>query len=86
MWTAVPLNDGATSGYGFGWSVGTMDGRPVVHHGGSLPGFRAFYLRYVDERLAVIVLGNGDDADMATVARGVATRVLQPAAESSGAR
>jgi D-alanyl-D-alanine carboxypeptidase len=86
MWTAVPLNDGGTSGYGYGWSVGTMDGRSVVHHGGSLPGFRAFYLRYVDERLAVIVLGNGDDADMAAVARGVATRVLQPAAASTGAR
>jgi D-alanyl-D-alanine carboxypeptidase len=86
MWTAVPLNDGGTSNYGFGWTVGTMDGRSVVHHGGSLPGFRAFYLRYVDERLAVIVLGNGDDADMADVAHGVATRVFQPAAAPTGAR
>jgi D-alanyl-D-alanine carboxypeptidase len=86
MWTAVPLNDGSTSGYGYGWSVGTMAGRSVVHHGGSLPGFRAFYLRYVDERLAVIVLGYGDDADIADVARGVATRVLQTAAAPTGAR
>lgn len=76
MWTDVRLNDGSPAGYGFGWSVGTVAGRSAVHHGGSLPGFRAFYLRFVDERLAVIVLGNSDDADMQSVAVGVATRVL----------
>lgn len=76
MWTDVRLNDGRPAGYGFGWSVGTLAGRSAVHHGGSLPGFRAFYLRFVDERLAVIALGNGDDADMQALAVGVATRVL----------
>jgi CubicO group peptidase (beta-lactamase class C family) len=86
MWTTARLNDGGPAGYGFGWTVGTLDSRSAVHHGGSLPGFRAYYLRYVDERLAVIVLGNGDDADMADMARGVATRVLQPAAAPTAAR
>jgi D-alanyl-D-alanine carboxypeptidase len=76
MWTDVRLNDGSPAGYGFGWSVGTLAGRPAVHHGGSLPGFRAFYLRFVDEHLAVIALGNGDGADMQSLAVGVATRVL----------
>ena len=76
MWTDVRLNDGRAAGYGLGWQVGTLAGRSAVHHGGSLPGFRAFYLRFVDERLAVIVLGNGDDADMQALALGVATRVL----------
>ncbi|MEO5822465.1 MAG: serine hydrolase domain-containing protein [Vicinamibacteraceae bacterium] len=80
MWTDVRLNDGSPAGYGFGWSVGTLAGRAAVHHGGSLPGFRAFYLRFIDERLAVIVLGNGDDADLQSLAVGVATRVLPAAA------
>ncbi len=80
MWTDVRLNDGSPAGYGFGWSVGTLAGRSAVHHGGSLPGFRAFYLRFVDDRLAVIALGNGDDADMQALALGVATRVLSTAA------
>jgi D-alanyl-D-alanine carboxypeptidase len=80
MWTDVRLNDGSPAGYGFGWSVGTVAGRSAVHHGGSLPGFRAFYLRFVDERLAVIALGNGDDADMQALATGVASRVLPAAA------
>ena len=79
MWTDVRLNDGSPAGYGFGWSVGTLAGHPAVHHGGSLPGFRAFYLRFVDERLAVIALGNGDGADMQALAVGVATRVLAAA-------
>jgi CubicO group peptidase (beta-lactamase class C family) len=86
MWTDVGLNDGRPAGYGFGWTVGTMAGRKAVHHGGSLPGFRAYYLRFVDDRLAVVVLGNSDDADMQAVAAGVATRVLQPDAAPSGAR
>jgi CubicO group peptidase (beta-lactamase class C family) len=85
MWTDVRLNGGGPAGYGFGWSVGTLAGRSAVHHGGSLPGFRAFYLRFVDERLAVIALGNGDGADLQALALGVAARVL-PAATPTGAR
>jgi hypothetical protein len=56
-----------------------------VHHGGSLPGFRAVYLRFVNERLPAIALGNGDGdgADMQALALGFATRVL-PAAAPTG--
>jgi D-alanyl-D-alanine carboxypeptidase len=86
MWTDVRLNDGRPAGYGFGWSVGTLAGRSAVHHGGSLPGFRAFYLRFVDERLAVIALGNGDGADMQALALGVATRVLPAGTPTAAGR
>ncbi|MGQ0647367.1 MAG: serine hydrolase domain-containing protein [Gemmatimonadaceae bacterium] len=62
MWTRAQLTGGAMYGYGFGWQLDSIDGRWRVHHGGSLPGFRAQMTRFVDDSLTVIVLTNGDDA------------------------
>ena len=39
MWTPVRLNSGATYPYGFGWSIGTVDGHAVQSHTGSNQGF-----------------------------------------------
>ena len=72
MWTPVRLNDGTTYPYGFGWHTETLrDGRRVVWHGGGLPGFTSYYARFLDDRLSVIVLVNGDDVDLPSVARGL---------------
>jgi CubicO group peptidase (beta-lactamase class C family) len=67
MWTAVPLNDGSSSGYGLGWEVQQRAGRRSVHHGGSLPGFRAYFARFPDERLSFVVLTNGNEAHPETI-------------------
>jgi D-alanyl-D-alanine carboxypeptidase len=72
MWTPVRLNDGATHPYGFGWHTTVKDGRHVVWHGGSLPGFTAYYGRFLDDRMSVVLLTNGGDVDVAAVANGVA--------------
>jgi CubicO group peptidase (beta-lactamase class C family) len=77
MWTQARLNDGSTANYGFGWTVETRkNGQHVVSHGGSLPGFRAHFARFVDEHVTVIVLINGDDADAGGLANGVAETYL----------
>ena len=77
MWTPVRLSDGATHPYGFGWYTMTQkNGRKVMWHGGSLPGFRAYYGRFPDERVSLILLANGDDVDVATVAHGLADLYL----------
>src|SRR5437868_9724371 len=68
MWTPVRLTNGGTSGYGFGWSLDSLDGHWQVEHGGSLPGFRAQLTRLPHDSLTVIVLTNGDDAQPATIA------------------
>jgi CubicO group peptidase (beta-lactamase class C family) len=46
MWTPVKLNSGATHPYGFGWELSTVGGHKLVRHGGSLPGFRASFIRF----------------------------------------
>ena len=76
MWTPMRLNDGSPTEYGFGWELDTMDGHRGVHHGGSLPGFRAEMSRFPDDGLTVIVLTNGDSAQPATIAAGIARQHL----------
>ena len=72
MWTAVKLNDGKTEAYGYGWALDDVRGHKLVGHGGSLPGFRAQYARFVDDKVTVVVLTNGDNANAFSIARGVA--------------
>lgn len=72
MWTVVKLNDGSTSPYGFGWQIDTAGGHKHIHHGGSLPGFRAEIGRFIDDKLTVVVLTNGDNANAGLISRGVA--------------
>jgi CubicO group peptidase (beta-lactamase class C family) len=72
MWAPVKLNNGATSPYGFGWVLGTVGGHRLVHHGGSLPGFRSEFARFVDDKLTVVVLANSDNANPGSISLGVA--------------
>jgi len=76
MWTKPRLKSGAESGYGFGWYLDTFAGRSTVHHGGSLPGFRAQLTRFPSDSLTIIVLANGDDARPPLIAREVAEIML----------
>lgn len=77
MWSPVKLNSGTTHPYGFGWELGKVGERRIVRHGGSLPGFRADYTRFLDDQLSIIVLTNGDDAMPAMLSVEIAKFYLQ---------
>ena len=72
MWTPVKLSNGTTFPYGFGWQLEPIRDHKQVNHGGSLPGFRAQLTRFVDHKLTIAVLTNGDNANAAAIAIGVA--------------
>jgi D-alanyl-D-alanine carboxypeptidase len=72
MWTPVKLNNGTTNPYGFGWQLEPVGGHRRVNHGGSLPGFRAEFARYIDDKVTVVVLTNSDNANPNALAVGVA--------------
>jgi CubicO group peptidase (beta-lactamase class C family) len=76
MWLPVTLNDGSTAPYGFGWQLGSLQGHKRVHHAGGMPGFRAALVRFVDDRLTIIVLMNLDDVDIDSIVDGVAALYL----------
>lgn len=72
MTQPMRLIGGASSGYGFGWFVDSVDGRWRVRHGGTLPGFRAQMTRFPNDNLTVIVLTNADGAQPDAIAREIA--------------
>ena len=76
MWTPVLLNSGEAAPYGFGWFIEPSAGHRRIHHGGSLPGFRAEFARFPDDNLSVIVLANGDAAQTDVIALGVAAQFV----------
>lgn len=72
MWTPTLLTDGTRHGYGYGWSLDSLAGRPRISHGGSLTGFRTTFMRFPEQRLAVIVLTNVANANPDRIAEGIA--------------
>lgn len=57
--------------YGYGWMTNKVSGKQFLHHGGSLPGFKSVYFRYIDDKTAIIILTNSDNADAYAIAFGV---------------
>jgi CubicO group peptidase (beta-lactamase class C family) len=76
MWTPVTLNNGTSYHYGFGWELDALNTHKQVHHGGSMPGFRSQFARFVDERVTLIVLMNAEDVDRDSIVRGIAELYL----------
>ena len=70
--TASKTKTGAPIFYGYGWNVVSDEGHRIISHSGSLPGFRATYVKYPDHKITVIVLTNWDHAQPDPIARGVA--------------
>jgi hypothetical protein len=72
MWSRAPLNGSAAAPYGFGWHIREFRDLRVIWHGGGLPGFSSYSMRFLDLPLSIIVLTNGDDVDTAGIAANVA--------------
>ncbi len=75
--TGETLADGIKINYGYGWNVATYKNKRWVYHGGSLPGFRAIYYRYPDEKTAIIILCNVDHANLSKLAQDLAAVLLK---------
>ena len=57
--------------YGYGWMTNKVNGKQFVHHGGSMPGFKSVYFRYIEDKTAIIILTNSEYADAYGIAFGV---------------
>jgi CubicO group peptidase (beta-lactamase class C family) len=85
MWTKTTLADGQQRDYGFGWSLGDFRGHRLIGHGGGIPGFTTDIVRFVDDKLTVIVLTNlsGPNANPAAIARGIAAIYIPELAQAA---
>jgi len=75
MWNdtiKTPLTmDNEAMYYAYGWMTNKVNGKQFVHHGGSLPGFKSVYFRYVADKTAILFWTNSDTADIYGIAFGV---------------
>lgn len=76
MWSPVKLNNGKTHDYGFGWYLDAVGGRKLARHGGSLPGFRAEFVRFTGDKISIIILANGDNSNLGPIALKVANHYI----------
>lgn len=58
-----PIADGSDEGYGYGWSV-TKGEQDYATHTGSWMGTSTLYVRNLSDGVAVILLANGEEADL----------------------
>jgi CubicO group peptidase (beta-lactamase class C family) len=72
MWTPTKLNDGKVEQYGFGWGFDEIRKHKIIEHGGSWQGFNTHIVRYVDDKLTVVVLANLAGANPGSIAHGIA--------------
>jgi CubicO group peptidase (beta-lactamase class C family) len=74
--TKTPLTmDNEAIYYGYGWMTNKVSGKQFVHHGGSMPGFKSAYFRYIEDKTAIIILTNSENADVYGIAFGVSDLV-----------
>lgn len=57
------LTNGDTIPYALGINVTTYRSQKVIHHGGSIGGFRSFFVYFPDQDMGFIVLGNRSSAN-----------------------
>lgn len=80
MWAISALvqaqtgNMRADVNYGLGWFLSTVDGHRKVYHSGGMPAFTTDFIRYVDDKISVVVLTNLDEhhSDPQSISRAVA--------------
>ena len=58
MFTPFRLNDGTSTGYGYGWNIGQYDGHVVHEHSGGISGYLTYALRLPDDHVYVAILSN----------------------------
>ena len=65
--TRARLNDGSSSGYGFGWAISELNGAPVYSHAGRYGGFNTYIKRFPREQSTIIFLTNHDFKNMGAI-------------------
>ncbi len=62
LWQPYRLPNGDSAGYGYGWSIQALSGKPVISHGGGIHGFATMGIRLPEDRIFVTVLSNNPQA------------------------
>lgn len=58
--TPYKLSDGMSTGYGYGWSLGELQGSSTIEHGGGINGYLSYAVYLPDEDVFVALLSNSN--------------------------
>ena len=72
MQSSAVFNDGKPTGYGGGLDIGTYRGLKSIDHAGADAGFRSYLARFPEQRLTVIITGNGADVQASRLGQRIA--------------
>jgi serine beta-lactamase-like protein LACTB, mitochondrial len=78
MTRSLTTAEGKSTGYGLGFGLGELAGRPHAHHGGGQQGTTTYLLFFPREKLAVAVMMNREGAPGERLATRIAHILLQP--------
>jgi CubicO group peptidase (beta-lactamase class C family) len=56
------LPDGRSTGYGYGWGIGTLGPLKTIEHGGGINGFTSYEMKVPDAGLYIAILSNNEAA------------------------
>lgn len=70
------LADGQSTGYGYGLALGSYRGLRIAEHAGGDAAFRAHFMRFPDQQLAIAIFCNTSAAPPGQLARGIADQLL----------
>jgi CubicO group peptidase (beta-lactamase class C family) len=70
------LNNGQTNRYAFGLAIDEHKGMKMVEHNGAFAGYRSDLIRFPDQKLAVVLLGNTSAINASQLTRQIADVVL----------
>ena len=88
MFTSSRLKNGAETHYGYGWDLGSYEGRSVQEHAGGTFGFMSYMVRVPQDHTFVVILSNRSFATppiQATAHRVAAIAIGAPIAEPPAA-
>ncbi len=68
--------DSPVPNYGYGWLIEKQDGHRVYYHQGATDGFKAYIMRFPDDRITIIILSNQMDVTVGIFSREFATLML----------
>lgn len=71
------VDTGQGSSYAYGWEIGSMAGHSGAMHGGGIPGFAAFMVRFPGDEAVIIVLSNSTQMPPRIIAENLAQILFQ---------
>lgn len=64
-------------GYGYGWFIDEDEKRRIVYHGGGIVGFKNEIVRYVDDRITIIMLKNLSTTNVERIRNDITKMIFQ---------